>query len=75
MKEFDDLKFYGIANRQRYLENQSWLCDRLTRTTAAGNPTPIPQDILIKMQLAADEISLLRDAVDFSEVQHLTQEF
>ena len=70
MKEFDDLKFYGIANRQRYLNNTDWLAIR----EAEGGLTT-PQETKDKRQLARDEMSLLRDATDYSQIQHLTQEF
>lgn len=74
-KQLDDLKLHGIRNRQRYLNYNDWYCCRLTRTTAAGEPVPIPTDILTKMQLASDEIGLIADATDFSEVNTITIEF
>lgn len=75
VKQFEDLQFLGEQNRQRYLEGVDWMCNRLTRTTAAGDPVAIPSATLTKMQLAADEIDELRVATTYEEIDHLTIAF
>ena len=70
MKELCDLKLHGIRNRQKYLNDNDW---REIRALEIG--VAVDQTILDKRQLARDEISLIRDAVDYSEVEHLTKEF
>ena len=70
MKEFDDLKFYGMRNRQKYLNNTDWMP---IREIEGGEIEP--QEVKDKRQQARDEISLLRDSTEYSQVQHLTIEF
>lgn len=70
MKELDDLKLYGIRNRQKYLNDSDWMIIRKYE-----NNIDISQEILDKRQLARTEISLIRDAANFSDISHLTQDF
>lgn len=70
MKEFDDLKFYGIKNRQSYLENTDWVIIRDLEKNIA-----IPIEISDKREQARQEISLLRDSTSYDEIKHLTIEF
>jgi len=70
MKEFYDLKLHGTRNRQRYLDNTDW---EIIRNQETG--ILVDQDILDKRHLARSEISLIRDALNYSDIQHLTQEF
>jgi len=70
MKEFYDLKLHGTRNRQRYLDNTDW---KIIRNQETG--ILVDQDILDKRHLARSEISLIRDALNYSDIQHLTQEF
>lgn len=65
-KEFDDLKMHGIRNRQKYLNDTDWVALKALETATAEN-----QVIKDKRQLARDEISLLRDASTYGEVQHI----
>lgn len=70
MKELQDLKLYGIKSRQKYLEDTDK--DSLKALERGEVLDPAIKD---KRQLARDEISLIRDATEFSEIEHLTQEF
>lgn len=70
MKIFDNLKFHGVRNRQKYLNNTDWLTVRLQDSSK-----PVGQTILDKRALARAELSLIRDATEYSEIEHLTQEF
>ena len=70
MKEFDDLKFHGIRNRQKYLEGtDKWVIRELE--------TDILMDsgIKEKRQQARDGISLIRDSINYEQISHLTIEF
>ena len=70
MKEFHDLKLHGTRSRQRYLNKTDWLA---LRSLELG--VPEDQTMRDKRQLARDELSLIRDAVEYSEIEHLTKEF
>lgn len=70
MKEYEDLKFYGMKNRLRYIENTDPFAIREAETGVV-----MDQAIKDKRQLARDEYSLLRDSTEMSQIQHLTQEF
>lgn len=69
-KEFDDLKMHGTRNRQKYLNETDWVAIKAFETNTAED-----QAIKDKRQLARDEISLLRDASTYEEVQNITITF
>lgn len=69
-KQFDDLQLLGIQNRERYLSSTDWYVSRNIEQS-----TPIPQVILDKRQNARDEISELRDATTYEEINHLSITF
>ena len=69
-KQLDDLKLHGIRNRQRYLNSTDWLLIRKYETTTA-----VSEEDLTKRQLARDEISLIRDATTFEEVNSIDIDF
>ena len=65
-KQFDDLQLLGIQNRERYLSSTDWYANRNVEQSVA-----IPQAILDKRQDARDEISELRTATTYEEIDHL----
>ncbi len=69
-KELDDLKLFGRQNRQKYLKDTDWIVIRGLETAIAED-----QAIKNKRQLARNEISQIRDATTFAEIENLTIEF
>jgi len=69
-KELDDLKLFGRQNRSKYLKDTDKYSIRKSETSQE-----FPVGMLEKRQLARDEISLIRDATTFAEIENLTIEF
>lgn len=66
----EELKNQGYINRQRFLEANDWQTIRFIEQGIA-----IPAAIKDKKQQARDEMSLIFNATDISEIEHLTIEF
>lgn len=69
-KEFEDLQFLGTQNRNRYLSGTDWYTNRFVEQNTA-----IPREILDRRQEARGEISELRDATTYEEIEHLGKTF
>lgn len=70
MKEYEDLKLYGIRNRQKYLNETDWQIIRLYESNIS-----VEQNILDKRTQARQEISLIRDSANYEEVNHISIDF
>lgn len=66
----NQLKYHGYINRQKYLEVNDWQAIKYVE-----QGTAIPQEIIDRKQQARDEMELILNAVDISEIEHLTIEF
>jgi hypothetical protein len=82
MSHLQDLKSFGIANRQRYLDNTDYcvLRDYEQNFTRPFNElnlwqSQLSQEFLDKRQRARDEITEIENATTEEEVENLTIEF
>ena len=69
-KQLDDIKLYGIRNRQRYLNSTDWYLVRKYETDVE-----IPAEVLTQRQLARNEVSLIRDASTFDDISNINIDF
>jgi hypothetical protein len=77
-----DLKTFGISNRQRYLDNTDYFVIRdfeqyFTTTFDPLNPwqSQLSQEFNDKRQRARDEITQIQNATQEIDVENLTIEF
>jgi len=77
-----DLKTFGISNRQRYLDNTDYCVikdfqQNFTTTFDPLNPwqSQLSQEFKDKRQRARDEITQIENATTEQEVENLTIEF
>ena len=67
MNQLQELKIYGVKNRQLHLVSTDWCTIR-----AIEDPSkPAPQEELDKRQRARDEIARINDANTYDEVSDL----